>query len=153
MNNKVVLAAIMAMSLPLTDAAFGQGGAPGNPPARNEQAPGGGQGRQPPQQQRAGPGQGRDQVKPPSPAASRDHQPPPRSAPTGRNTRGAGPRHDIYRGERLPSKYRGKGNVMHNWQGHHLSPPPRGYHWVQTGPDFVLIATKSGIIARIVLSH
>jgi Ni/Co efflux regulator RcnB len=34
-----------------------------------------------------------------------------------------------------------------------LSAPPRGYHWVQTGGDYVLIAVASGIIAQILLGN
>jgi len=34
-----------------------------------------------------------------------------------------------------------------------MSDTPCGYHRVQTGPDFVLIAIASGIIAEIVLSR
>ena len=31
--------------------------------------------------------------------------------------------------------------------------PPRGYHWVQNGPDYVLVAIATGIIAQILLNH
>jgi Ni/Co efflux regulator RcnB len=158
MNNKVVLAAIMAMSLPLTDAAFGQGGAPGNPPGRDAPGPVGEQGRQTPPQGQGPPGQGRqappsqrDQMKPPAPGASRDRQPPP---PRGaEDARGPGPSRAFQRGERLPSRYRHEVNVVHDWRGQHLRPPPRGYHWVRTGPDFALVAISSGVISRIVLSR
>lgn len=67
--------------------------------------------------------------------------------------RGAGPRHDFYRGQRLEPEYRRHEYVVDNWRGHHLKAPPRGYHWVQTGPDYVLVAITTGIIAQIVLGN
>lgn len=66
---------------------------------------------------------------------------------------GAGPYHNLRRGERLPSRYRTKQYVVDNWRGHHLTRPPRGYHWVQTGADYVLVAAASGIIAQIMLGQ
>jgi Ni/Co efflux regulator RcnB len=70
-----------------------------------------------------------------------------------RGSRGAGPRHDFYRGQRLNAEYRRHEYVVDNWRGHHLKAPPRGYRWVQTGPDYVLIAAATGIIAQIVLGN
>jgi Ni/Co efflux regulator RcnB len=69
------------------------------------------------------------------------------------NGRGAGPYHKFHRGDRLSAEYRHRQYVVDNWRIHHLSPPPRGYHWVQTGPDYVLVAITTGIIAQIVLSN
>jgi len=66
---------------------------------------------------------------------------------------GAGPYHDLRRGERLPSRYRTNQYVVDNWRGHHLSRPPRGYHWVQTGADYVLVAAATGIIAQIMIGQ
>ncbi len=60
--------------------------------------------------------------------------------------RGAGPHHDWRRGGRLPNQYWGPRYVVNDWRGHHLSPPPRGYHWVQVNGDFVLVAMATGII-------
>lgn len=80
------------------------------------------------------------------------HRPPPRVVyghPHG--WRGAGPNHNFYRGGRLPPGYRSHYYVVDNWRGHHLSAPPRGYHWVQTGPDYVLAAIATGVILQIVL--
>lgn len=65
--------------------------------------------------------------------------------------RGAGPRHDLRRGGRLPEEYRHRQYVVDDWRGHRLSPPPRGYQWVQVGGDYVLISTRNGIIANIVI--
>jgi Ni/Co efflux regulator RcnB len=67
--------------------------------------------------------------------------------------RGAGPDHNYYRGGRLPREYRSNVYVVDDWRGHHLRQPPRGYHWVQTGPDYVLVAITTGIIASILLSQ
>jgi Ni/Co efflux regulator RcnB len=66
---------------------------------------------------------------------------------------GAGPDHNFYRGGRLPPQYRSNVYVVDDWRGHRLTAPPRGYHWVQTGGDYVLVAVATGIIASILLSH
>jgi len=67
--------------------------------------------------------------------------------------RGAGPDHSFYRGGRLPTEYRGRQYVVDDWRGHHLSAPPRGYHWVQAGGDYVLAAIATGVIASILLNQ
>ncbi|WP_295999531.1 RcnB family protein [Rugamonas sp.] len=67
--------------------------------------------------------------------------------------RGAGPRHDMHRGERLGPDYRGHQYVVDDWRGHRLSAPPRGQHWVQVGGDYVLVAVATGIIADILLNN
>jgi Ni/Co efflux regulator RcnB len=66
---------------------------------------------------------------------------------------GAGPNHDFRRGDRLPSSYRNRQYVVDDWRGHHLRQPPRGYHWVQTGGDYVLAAVATGIIADLIINH
>lgn len=70
--------------------------------------------------------------------------------------------HDVYyygargpewhRGGRLPAQYREHQYVVDNWHEHHLAPPPRGYHWVQVGNDYVLAAIATGIIAQLLLN-
>jgi Ni/Co efflux regulator RcnB len=65
---------------------------------------------------------------------------------------GAGPDHGFYRGGRLPDNYRGRQYVVDDWRGHHLNAPPRGYHWVQTGGDYVLAAIATGVIASVILN-
>ena len=70
-----------------------------------------------------------------------------------RRGRGAGPDHNFYKGGRLSPEYRNRQYVVDDWRGHHLSAPPRGYHWVQTGGDYVLVAVATGIIAQILLGH
>ena len=67
--------------------------------------------------------------------------------------RGAGPGHSFYRGDRLPMNYRGHQYVVDDWHGHGLRSPPRGYHWVQTGGDYVLVAIASGVIAELLLNR
>lgn len=67
--------------------------------------------------------------------------------------RGAGPRHDLYRGQRLPAVYHTRHYVVDNWRAHRLSAPPRGHHWVQVGNDYVLIAIATGIIASVLLGN
>lgn len=66
---------------------------------------------------------------------------------------GAGPDHAWHRGDRLPSQYRGRQYVVDDWRGHRLSAPPRGYHWVQNGGDYVLAAIATGVIASVLLNH
>jgi Ni/Co efflux regulator RcnB len=66
---------------------------------------------------------------------------------------GAGPDHAFYRGGRLPPEYRSRQYVVDDWRGHRLAAPPRGYHWVQTGGDYVLAAIATGVIASILLNN
>jgi Ni/Co efflux regulator RcnB len=67
--------------------------------------------------------------------------------------RGAGPDHQYHRGDRLPAEYRNRSYVVDDWRGHHLSAPPRGYHWVQTGSDYVLVAIATGVILQLLLNN
>lgn len=67
--------------------------------------------------------------------------------------RGAGPNHDFRRGQRLPMEFRHRQYVVDDWRGHHLSAPPRGYHWVQTGGDYVLVAIATGVILQLLLNN
>lgn len=76
---------------------------------------------------------------------------PPPHAPAHGLRRGAGPQHDWYRGGRVPPMYRTPHYVVSAWRGHHLAAPPRGYHWVQYGSDYLLIAVATGVIAQLVL--
>ena len=78
------------------------------------------------------------------PEANRDHD---RPAPHHMG-RGAGPDHNFYRGDRLPPQYHERQYVVSDWRGHHLRQPPRGYHWVQSGNDFLLVAITTGVIAK-----
>jgi len=67
--------------------------------------------------------------------------------------RGAGPDHSYYEGARMPSQYRSNQYVVNDWRGHSLSAPPRGYHWVQTGSDYVLVAIATGVIMQLLLNN
>ena len=80
-------------------------------------------------------------------------QPQPRMHEDRREGRGAGPEHNYYRGQRMPPQYRTCEYVVSDWRGHHLSAPPRGYHWVQSGGDYVLVAIATGIILQLLLSQ
>jgi len=77
----------------------------------------------------------------------RDHR------PDHHDERGAGPHHEFYRGGHLSPEYRHRNYVVDDWRAHRLTPPPRGYHWVQTGPDYVLVAITTGLIANIILGN
>jgi Ni/Co efflux regulator RcnB len=61
--------------------------------------------------------------------------------------------HSYYRGDRLPPQYRTRQYVVDDWRGHHLNAPPRGYQWVQSGGDYLLVAVATGIIASILLNQ
>jgi Ni/Co efflux regulator RcnB len=67
--------------------------------------------------------------------------------------RGAGPDHEFHRGSRLPDQYRSYRYVVEDWRGHQLTAPPRGYHWVQTGSDYVLVAIATGVILQLLLNN
>lgn len=86
-----------------------------------------------------------------------DHRAPPaRKAPPQRDhhgEQGGGPQHNFYKGDRLPAEYHNRQYVVDDWRGHHLRQPPRGYHWVQAGGDYVLAAVATGIIADLILNH
>ena len=136
MNSKAVISAIIAMSMASGGFAFAQDR---GDRGRGEQAQRGGQqdrrdneGRQPNRREN----QGR--------AYSNDER---------RDERGAGPNHEFRRGQRLPAEYRTRQYVVDDWRGHNLSAPPRGYHWVQTGGDYVLVAIATGVILQLLLSH
>jgi Ni/Co efflux regulator RcnB len=57
------------------------------------------------------------------------------------------------RGGRIPAQYRSHQYVVNDWRGHRLHAPPRGYHWVQVGGDYVLAAIATGIILQLMLSQ
>lgn len=69
-----------------------------------------------------------------------------------RNEPGAGPDHRFHRGDRLPPEYRSRQYVVEDWRSHQLYAPPRGYHWVQNGSDYMLVAIATGLVAELWLS-
>lgn len=81
-----------------------------------------------------------------------DHRPPPHVVVVPDRGRGVGPRNDWYRGGYVPAPSRGYSYVVGDWRMHRLTPPPRGYQWIQYGGDYVLIAIGTGLIANIVFN-
>lgn len=66
-----------------------------------------------------------------------------------RDERGADFDRRFRRGDCLPLEYRSHSYVVDDWRGHRLAPPPAGYHWVQIGGDYVLVAKNSGRIRQL----
>lgn len=60
---------------------------------------------------------------------------------------------EFRRGGRIPQGYRGQAYVVDNWRAHRLQAPPRGQHWVQVGPDYVLVAIATGVITQLILAQ
>ena len=58
---------------------------------------------------------------------------------------------EFRRGHRLPAQLRHRQYVVSDWRSHRLAAPPRGYHWVQVGPDYVLSAIATGIVVNLIL--
>ena len=57
------------------------------------------------------------------------------------------------RGGYVPYQYRGNQYVVNDWRSHRLNEPPRGYHWVQVGSDYVLVAIATGLIVQLLLNQ
>lgn len=56
------------------------------------------------------------------------------------------------RGQRFNYRYARNYRVVNNWQayrGRRLYAPPRGYHWVRSGNDAVLVAVTGGLIGAV----
>lgn len=138
MNRKVIVSSIVAMSLLTGGFSFAQGHEDRRDRGRNEQMQGGGP------QDRQGK-QARHPNRPQSQGRANNSE--------HRDERGAGPEHQFHRGERLPIEYRNRTYVVDDWRAHQLSAPPRGYHWVQVGGDYVLVAIATGIILQLMLSN
>lgn len=54
------------------------------------------------------------------------------------------------KGQRFDRRYAANYRVINNYRNYRLSAPPRGYQWVRSGHDAVLIAITSGIIGAVV---
>ena len=56
------------------------------------------------------------------------------------------------RGERFESRYARNYRTVdyRNYRGRHLYAPPRGYHWVRSGNDAVLVAVAGGLIGAVI---
>ncbi len=128
MKSQTVVSAILAITLSAGSLAYGQGNSGHNDRGRDQQ------GQRDDRQDR------RDQHN----RADNDGR---------QQERGAGPNHDFRKGQRLPAQYRHRQYVVDDWRGHRLSAPPRGYHWVQTGGDYVLVAITTGIILQLLLNN
>lgn len=141
------IAAAMALTLGVSTVAQAQPGGP-----RHDRPP------------QYGPGHGRPGP-PPGHGAHRPHHPPPppahqghrphgqwqHKAPPPHHYRGSGPDHRWMQGSRLPPQYRGQQYVVNNWRHHGLRQPPRGYHWVQYGSDYMLVAIATGVISQLII--
>lgn len=134
MNGKAVVSTLIAMSLSVGGVVFAQ---------HDESVPMVQQHRR--GQQARQPNRAHQQNRPQYPGRAYDNMP--------RDERGAGPDHQFHRGERLPMEYRHNNYVVDDWRGHNLSAPPRGYHWVQTGTDYLLVAIATGIILQLILNN
>jgi Ni/Co efflux regulator RcnB len=56
------------------------------------------------------------------------------------------------RGQRFDRRYASNYQEIGNWQqyrGRRLYAPPRGYHWVRSGNDAVLVAVTGGLIGAV----
>ncbi|WP_375194933.1 RcnB family protein [Sphingobium sp.] len=54
------------------------------------------------------------------------------------------------KGQRFDRRHATNYRVINNYRGYRLKAPPRGYHWVRSGNDAVLVAITSGIIASVI---
>lgn len=154
LNHKAVMTAVMAVCLGASALASAQGDPrryDGNGrPGYDQRGPGGGPGRD---DGRPGDGPRGDGPRGYGPRGDGPHGDFRGGPGPDRAHWGAGPRHDMRRGDRLAAEYRSRQYVVDDWRGHRLSRPPRGYHWVQTGGDYVLVAIASGVIAQILLDN
>ncbi len=56
------------------------------------------------------------------------------------------------KGQRFDYRYARNYQVVNNWQqyrGRRLYAPPRGYHWVRSGNDAVLVAIAGGLVGAV----
>jgi Ni/Co efflux regulator RcnB len=53
------------------------------------------------------------------------------------------------KGERFDYRQARNYQVINDYRGHHWQAPPRGYHYVRSGNDAVLVGITSGIIAGV----
>ncbi|MEQ6333214.1 RcnB family protein [Sphingobium sp. MK2] len=67
-----------------------------------------------------------------------------------RPNRNAVVNHRWAKGQRFDRRQATNYRVINNYRGYRLNAPPRGYQWVQSGNDAVLIALTSGIIGAVI---
>lgn len=58
--------------------------------------------------------------------------------------------HRWAKGQRFDRRYANNYRVVNNYRDYRLSAPPRGYQWVRSGNDAVLIALASGLIGAVI---
>lgn len=58
--------------------------------------------------------------------------------------------HRWTKGQRFDRRHASNYRVINNPRAYRLNTPPRGYQWVQSGNDAVLIAIASGIIGAVI---
>jgi Ni/Co efflux regulator RcnB len=96
-----------------------------------------------------------------SPASARPRHDPPTSVRTGPDGRPVLVTHAVKspawrkwnKGQRFDYRYAQNYRVVNNWQqyrGRRLYAPPRGYHWVRSGNDAVLVAVTGGLIGAVI---
>ena len=139
MKSNAIVCAVMALALSSAGVSFAQGNEDNNRRGHRDQ------GQRGAQQDRHDP-QGRQPQRQKNQRAYANDN-------ARQDERGAGPDHAFRRGQRLPIEYRNHQYVVDDWRGHHLSAPPRGYHWVQTGGDYVLVAIATGVILQLLLNQ
>lgn len=54
------------------------------------------------------------------------------------------------RGQHFDRRHAANYRVVNNYRDYRLSAPPRGYQWVRSGNDAVLVAIASGVIGAII---
>ncbi|MFB0873665.1 MULTISPECIES: RcnB family protein [unclassified Sphingobium] len=58
--------------------------------------------------------------------------------------------HRWAKGQRFDRRYATNYRVINNYRDYRLAPPPRGYQYVRSGNDAVLVAITSGIIGAVI---
>lgn len=54
------------------------------------------------------------------------------------------------KGQRFDRRQASNYRVINDYRNYRLNPPPRGYQWVRSGNDAVMIAVTSGIIGAVI---
>lgn len=147
MKSKTVICVVMALSMSTGSLAFAQGNGNRDRDGHSDRGDRGDRGQAKQMQRGNDHRQARAQPRHDARGFGRRHE------EEMRGGRGAGPNHVYYRGDRFPAEYRSRQYVVDDWRGHHLSAPPRGYHWVQSGGDYVLVAIATGVILQLLLGH
>lgn len=139
-TRRTVLKVLMISGMLVSSASFaqpGRGGGHGEPGHGHGKGQGYGKGGQGPHMKK-GPPHGRPDAMPPG------HR------PGGPGASAYAPGH-WRKGDRLPRDRYGRQYVVDDWRAYRLAPPPRGYHWMSIGGDFLLVAITTGVIAEIVV--